>query len=328
MNVPTPIITMIAGVAIALISFWYGQNHGLLPQATSVNAPEYDNLFDTMVTISTGLFLLVQGVILICAIKFRRPKGDNTDGPPVFGNLSLEILWTGIPVAIVLGLSIYSFEVYAVTGGLDPSAAGDNIIQIARNAGKAIAAPLFSDKLPEDNRLAAGIGSQDPEEDIDLNVDVLGLQYAWIFTYPDTGVVSGDLHVPVDRSVRLHIAAQDVIHAFWVPQFRLKQDAIPGRNTTLQFVAKDEGTYPVICAELCGGYHGAMRTQIVVESPEDFSAWQESMIAEAQPDGSAIAMQTEHLSEGEYVAPYAAEMGASPSALHHLSHHALSDRAM
>lgn len=99
------------------------------------------------------------------------------------------------------------------------------------------------------------------------------MQYAWIFTYPDSGIVSGELHIPVGKDVQLNLSARDVIHSFWVPQFRLKQDAIPGVPTELRFKATKVGTYPVVCAELCGGYHGAMRTQVIVHTPEDFEAW-------------------------------------------------------
>jgi cytochrome c oxidase subunit 2 len=83
-------------------------------------------------------------------------------------------------------------------------------------------------------------------------VNVKGIQYAWIFTYPETGIVSGELHAPVNRPVQLNMEAGDVIHAFWVPQLRLKQDVIPGQETVLSFTSNQIGQYPIICAELCG----------------------------------------------------------------------------
>jgi cytochrome c oxidase subunit 2 len=67
--------------------------------------------------------------------------------------------------------------------------------------------------------------------------------------------------------------ALDVIHAFWVPQFRLKQDVIPGQPTLLSFTPTRAGQYPIVCAELCGPYHGGMRSTVVVEEPESFAAW-------------------------------------------------------
>jgi cytochrome c oxidase subunit 2 len=125
-NIPSQITTLLAGIALTLISLWYGQNHGLLPLAASDEAAQVDALFNMMMTISTGLFLLVQGVIIAAAIKFRRRKDDETDGPPIHGNIPLEIVWTAIPAVMVLIISVYSFEIYNSMGGLDPMASHDH----------------------------------------------------------------------------------------------------------------------------------------------------------------------------------------------------------
>ena len=116
MNIPSQITTLLAGIALTLISLWYGQNHGLLPIAASEEAAEVDALFNMMMTIATGLFVLVQGVIVIAAFRFRRRKDDNTDGPPIHGNIPLEIVWTAIPAVTVLIISVYSFEIYNAMG--------------------------------------------------------------------------------------------------------------------------------------------------------------------------------------------------------------------
>jgi cytochrome c oxidase subunit 2 len=105
-----------------------------------------------------------------------------------------------------------------------------------------------------------------------LAIDVSAMQFAWIFNYSDT-ISTAELHVPVGQRVRLNLSAVDVIHAFWVPQLRLKQDAIPGEPTYLEFMPKKVGEYPVICAELCGAYHGGMRTTMVIDTPEDYATW-------------------------------------------------------
>ncbi len=111
-EVPNTITTLIAGVAITLASIWYGQNHGLLPAVASAQAPQIDRLFNAMMSISTGLFLIIQGALVVSLFRFRQRKGDNTDAAPVHGNIPLEILWTAIPAGIVLWLAIYSFDVY------------------------------------------------------------------------------------------------------------------------------------------------------------------------------------------------------------------------
>jgi cytochrome c oxidase subunit II len=320
-KIPTSIITMLAGIAITLISLWYGQNHGWMPVAASLEAPLVDGLFNTMMTIATALFLLVEGAIVIAVFRFRQKPGDNTDGPPIEGNLPLEILWTGIPVIIVLGLSIYSFEVYNSMGGLDPMASGDPHTQeVAMQPGSAIAATLENPPLKMThmhNHMALGVGASPDSQGkpADVEVDVLGLQFAWLFTYPASGVVAGELHIPAGKEVQLNIKAQDVIHAFWVPQFRLKQDAIPGRTSELRFHPQLPGTYPIICAELCGSYHGAMQTQVIIHTPEEYDAWLQSQIASQAIDDRTVAMASADISDRDRLAMRTADLGITADTL-------------
>lgn len=269
MKIPGNIITLIAGILLTLISLWYGQNHGLMPIAASQGAEEIDGLFDLMMTIATGLFLIVEGVLVYCVFKFRRKKGDQSDGPPVEGNVPLEIVWTAIPTIIVFVLAIYSFEVYNNLGGLDPNTSRDFAEeQIAGENGEMVALN------PNQRNIALGIGNSSAEgEKQPLVVNIQGVQYAWIFNYENSGVYSAELHVPVNQPVELKMTATDVIHAFWVPELRLKQDVIPGRDAELIFTANRLGEYPIICAELCGAYHGSMKTVLKVESEEDYQQW-------------------------------------------------------
>jgi len=109
-----------------------------------------------------------------------------------------------------------------------------------------------------------------------LRVRVTAVQFAWSFTYengPAKGVVSPILRLPLGRPVRLEIESKDVIHSFWVPQFGQKQDAVPGRPQTLVITPTKLGTFPVVCAELCGLGHALMRSQALVERPGAFDAW-------------------------------------------------------
>lgn len=324
MNIPGSIITMLFGIAITLLSLWYGQNSGLMPVAASAEASEVDSLFKLMLTISFGLIVLVQVVLIIAFFRFRRRPGDNTDGPPIHGNLSLEILWTAIPAFTVLAVGIYSFEIYNQMGGLDPMVSGQHSMEAhAKMHGSAIAAPLPGEdgSIPEaQSQIALGIGARPDEEGqaADVVVDVTGLQYAWLFNYADSGVMAGELHVPVGQDVQLNIVAQDVIHAFWLPELRLKQDAIPGMTTELRFKTTKVGTYAVVCAELCGGYHGGMRTQMIVQTPEEYQAWvEENTFAQADSE-QTVALKPSELSESEFLAPYAEEMGMSTEVLSQL----------
>ncbi len=107
-----------------------------------------------------------------------------------------------------------------------------------------------------------------------LRVEVTAQQFFWSYSYPTYGnKQSAVLRLPVDRSVVLHMIAKDVIHSFWVPQFRQKQDLTPGTNPTLHITPNKVGTYPVICTELCGAGHALMRSRVVVMEPGAFERW-------------------------------------------------------
>ena len=317
-----------------------------MPVAASDEAAQVDDLFNAMMTISTGLFFIVQGVILICAIRFRRRKGDNTDGSPVHGNVPLEILWTAIPAVIVAWLSIYSFEIYNEMGGFDPMAANDPHAMHAslHSRGAAIAATLPGEEsnaiaqavlpkaigqqqAPGSQQIALGVGASPANigNQADVTVNVTGLQYAWIFNYADSGITSGELHVPAGKEVQLNISANDVLHALWLPELRLKQDAIPGRTTEIRFTANRVGEYPIRCAELCGAYHGAMNTRLIVHKPEEYDSWLQSQqeVASNPNLEQAVAVNPASLSDGEFLAPYSSEMGINSQTLKqlHTTHH-------
>ena len=127
-------------------------------------------------------------------------------------------------------------------------------------------------------RVWGGIGSGPIESSSiknssSLPIELTAMQFAFIFHYPKGDIISGELHVPVGREVNLRMESKDVIHAFWVPQFRLKQDVIPGQPTILNFTPTKAGNYPIVCAELCGPYHGGMRSNVIVDEQEDFDTW-------------------------------------------------------
>ncbi len=326
MNIPSQIATLLAGIVLTLVSLWYGQNHGLLPVAASEEASQVDALFNMMMTISIGLFIIVQGVIVIALFRFRRRDGDETDGPPIHGNIPLEIVWTAIPAVTVLIISIYSFEIYNAMGGLDPMASHDHGTRIAMNHQMPSSSQNANSSLiaydPSQGNIALGLGASPENQDkpAPLTVNVMGLQYAWIFTYPETGLTSGELHIPVGQEIELKITAQDVLHAFWLPEFRLKQDAIPGRESELRFTPNKVGQYPIVCAELCGAYHGAMGAQLFVHTPEDYQSWIKEQQAVASNDNldKAVALNPVERSAIEILAPYAAEMGIEPKTLEKL----------
>lgn len=116
----------------------------------------------------------------------------------------------------------------------------------------------------------------------ELVVEVTGFQYGWRFDYPGYDVSSTDLHLPRGRPVRFKIISTDVIHSFWVPEFRIKQDAVPGMWTTLRVTPSELGTFRIRCAEICGYAHSVMFADVVVVEPDDFEAWLAGEEAEAK----------------------------------------------
>lgn len=108
-----------------------------------------------------------------------------------------------------------------------------------------------------------------------LTVDVFSQQYAWSFGYPGKGDVwsQGELHVPLGRQVDFRLHSQDVVHAFWVPEWRIQKDAVPGITTTAIVTPDRLGTYQLVCNELCGFGHATMRAKVVVERPAKFREW-------------------------------------------------------
>jgi cytochrome c oxidase subunit 2 len=117
-----------------------------------------------------------------------------------------------------------------------------------------------------------------------LQVEVLGGQWFWSFTYPDYGVTTDALYLPVNRQVLLRMTSADVIHSFWVPEFRVKQDLVPGETTELRITPTLPGEYKVLCAELCGASHAYMEAKVYVVSQEEFTAWIEQQASQVSLD--------------------------------------------
>ncbi len=121
-----------------------------------------------------------------------------------------------------------------------------------------------------------------------LVVNVHSRQFSWLFDYPQAGVTSTELHLPVNIPVRFMITSDDVIHSFWVPDFRAKRDATPGEVSELVMTPDRIGVFPIRCAELCGPGHAAMglSSQVVVQSQADFDAWLAQTKSAANDPGS------------------------------------------
>jgi cytochrome c oxidase subunit 2 len=129
-----------------------------------------------------------------------------------------------------------------------------------------------------------------------MTVDVFSQQYAWSFGYPGKGYVysQGVMHVPVNRTIQFKMHAQDVIHSFWVPQWRIKKDNVPGITTTAIVTPDKVGTYQLICTELCGFGHASMRAKVIVQPEAKFDKWVESLKEKVpQPLMESVTQDTE-----------------------------------
>jgi cytochrome c oxidase subunit II len=203
--------------------------------AASDEASPIDTLFDVMIVLSTFVFSIVMVMFGYSVWKFRAKPGDESDGEPVHGNTKLEVAWTVIPTVIVLFGAGYSWIV------------------------------LNDIEAKADDRMPLKVTAQ---------------QFKWTFEYPEAdGLTTDELHVPVDRQLEVELEALDVVHSFWVPEWRIKRDLVPagagGDEIDDEFVVtpSEEGTFSLVCTELCGLGHTTMRATVVVESQEEFDQW-------------------------------------------------------
>ena len=240
---------IIIGVIVAALTAAQALLIDWLPPATSEQAGRTFTLLWFLFWSSAIFFVIITSVIIYSVWKFRAPKGDMGDGPPIHGNTKLEIVWTTVPSVLLVVVAIYGY------------------IVLERN--EAVAANA-------------------------MTVDVYAQQFAWSYGYPEAGIQTGVLVVPQGRQVELHVRARDVIHDFWVPEFGIKGDAVPGIDHVLWINPTTLGTYPVVCAELCGVGHSVMRSKVEVVTPAAFEAWLVKSKADvahgtAQADAAATA---------------------------------------
>ncbi len=123
-----------------------------------------------------------------------------------------------------------------------------------------------------------------------MDINVVGKQWMWKVQHPEGNREINELHVPLGRIVKLTMTSQDVIHSFFLPEFRIKQDVVPGRYTTEWFQPRELGTFHLFCSEFCGTSHSAMGGKVVVMKPADYERW----LVAGQP-GPSLVQQGEKL---------------------------------
>jgi len=202
-------------------------NFPFFPQQASAQASQVDGVYFFLVAVTAFFSLLIATLIAVFAVKYRR-RNDDEVGAAIHGSLALEMLWTIIPLGIVMVMFAWG-------------------------------AKVFFDLY----RAPAGA----------MEIFVVGKQWMWKVQHPDGQREINELHVPVGRPVKLIMGSEDVIHSFYIPDFRVKADVIPGRYNTLWFEATKPGRYHLFCAEYCGNQHSGMIGSVVAMEPSDFQAW-------------------------------------------------------
>jgi cytochrome c oxidase subunit 2 len=244
------IVASLIGIAIALNIDWF-------PKSADTASHKIDTLYDVLLICSVPVFVLVMTVAIYSVVKFRAKPGDMSDGAPIHGNTRLEIIWVTIPFLMVTALAVYGWVVL--------------------------------DKVE----------AKKPNE---RTINVVGQQFAWHFQYAksaggdpgpcgNTGpnqVTTNVLVLKNDEPVHFKICSKDVIHSFWVPEFRLKEDAVPGITTQIRLTPNRLGNYTVVCTELCGLGHSTMRAPVHVVNDQQFTSWlqqQSKPLQAAAPSG-------------------------------------------
>jgi len=239
-------IVSILVILLTVIVYVFLQAVGLLPTQASSQAVIIDQLFDIHIGIISFLFSLIVVFIGYSFIVFRRNKLlPDEEGQHITGSSKLEIVWTLVPLAVVIFISYLGAISLAETRKIDPQA---------------------------------------------LEVKVTGGQWYWSFDYPDYGITSDVLNLPVDRQVKLSLTSMDVIHSFWVPEFRVKQDVLPGGNLVkeLRFTPIETGDFMVLCAELCGGAHAYMNSPVKVVTEGEFQDWVDEELGNFPQDPESL----------------------------------------
>jgi cytochrome c oxidase subunit II len=246
-------LLLVAVAAGALAPGALADNGGFtLIEPNSPNAEGIESLFWFVSVFALLIFLLVEVVLILFVVRYRRRRRDRfDDGANVHGSTQLELLWTAAPVVILaLIAGFVFFKLSDITDPPEAQAAGDD----------------------------------------ELAISVVGRQFSWQYEYPN-GVVSIDtLRVPTGVPIRLELTApdEDVIHSWWIPALQGKRDVIPGSPQTLWFRADREGSFVGQCTELCGAEHAKMTTITEAVAPSEFDAWLEGRRAEQDAGDSPL----------------------------------------
>ena len=225
-----------------------GDPAGLSPRGPdSPQAAKIEDIYWLLLAITGGIFVIVEGALVIFVIRFRnRGRSRTLEGPQIHGATRLELIWTAIPVVILA--AIVAFVLVKLPGINDTSS--------ARAAGQ------------------------------ELTVKVEGRQFYWNFIYPNGVIQVERMRIPAQRDINLVVNSEDVDHSWWIPALQGKFDAIPGKTNHLTFKADRTGTFKGQCGEFCGYEHAHMFAAVQALPSGDFRSWYDRE-ARAQANGTS-----------------------------------------
>ncbi len=277
--------TLLLAVFVAVItiaSYAIGQQaYHWMPVQGTAEAKRVDDLFSFLVAVGAFIFLGLTGIIAYSILTCRAAKDDFTEGHPARSDAKVEILWTVAPTLLVIWIAAQSFSIYQQLDilGLSP------VVMHHFPLEEAAFAAAAADNKPQ---------VQNQPKSATEEIQVTAKQWAWIFRYPRGNVTSTELHLPVNQTVQLALRSEDVLHGFYVPEFRVKQDIIPNRTITFVFTPIQEGKYRLRDSQFSGTYFSLMDAPVYIESPEAYSQWLSQ--AAARP-----AQPTQNLAFTEYI---------------------------
>lgn len=226
----------------------------ILPPGVTTYAADIDRLYYLILVITGVVFLLTQGLLFWFLFRYRKREGSRAEY--IHGSTKAEVVWTAVPFVIVVALGLMSKSIWDEIK--DPASIPDDAYEIHVSARQ----------FEWEARYAGADGVFGTEDDFTL---------------------LNRMHVPVNRPVVVHLGAEDVIHSFFVPAFRVKQDAVPGMTIPVWFEVTEEGDYTLACAELCGIGHFRMDGRVIVQSESEFEAWKAERIAARAEAGARVA---------------------------------------
>lgn len=268
---------------LLLISLWVaGQSLRWLPVQASNAAPLVDGLFSFETGVGTFVFLGVISVMAWVMLVHRAEKYDESDAEPIEGNTRLEVIWTAIPLVLVMAIAWYAIQINTELGVLGPM----EHIHLRNPQEQQGGYP--GDRLPAEQ------------------VEVVARQWSWEFRYPSQHVSSTELHVELNRPITFRLVSEDVLHGFFIPAFRLKQDVIPGRAIAFSLTPTRVGRYRLRDSQFSGTWFAANQADVVVETAEDHAAWLKQAAAAPLQRGLSVAAD-------EYAARQANPRGGWPT---------------